>query len=99
MPHIARVELSLFRFEVEGLGLPKHGAAGVANVVARPGERVPLSRYAVRIETDDGARGEYVTHWVGTPSAFAQATMLAPHLLGRDPDQRDEIWQDLGPEA
>ena len=56
---------------------------------------MPAQRWAVRIETDDGARGEYVTHWVGTPSSFAQAPMLAPHLLGRDPDQREEIWQDL----
>jgi L-alanine-DL-glutamate epimerase-like enolase superfamily enzyme len=41
------------------------------------------------------ARGEYVTHWVGTPSSFAQALMLAPYLPGRDPDQREGIWQDL----
>ena len=56
---------------------------------------MPAQRWAVRIETDDGARGEYVTHWVGTPSSFAQAAMLAPHLLGRDPEPREEIWQDL----
>ncbi len=55
---------------------------------------MPCQRWAVRIETEDGARGEYVTHWVGTPSAFAQATMLAPHLPGRDPDAREAIWQE-----
>lgn len=95
MSRIQRVELSLFGFEVEGLGLPAHGAAGVGNVIARKGSRLPAQRWAVRIETDDGARGEYVTHWVGTPSSFAQALMLAPHLPGRDPDQREGIWQDL----
>lgn len=95
MTSIARVELSLFGFEVEGLGLPAHGAAGVGNLVARRGGRLPAQRWAVRIETDDGARGEYVTHWVGTPASFAQAAMLAPHLLGRDPDAREGIWQDL----
>ena len=31
MTRISEVELSLFRFEVEGLGLPAHGAAGVGN--------------------------------------------------------------------
>ena len=95
MSAIARVELSLFRFEVAGLGLPAHGAAGVGNLIAQPGGRLDAQRWAVRIETDDGARGEYVTHWVGTPSSFGQAAMLAPHLLGRDPDAREEIWQEL----
>src|SRR3954447_3257309 len=95
MSQIQRVELSLFRFEVDGLGLPAHGAAGVGNEIARKGFRLPAQRWAVRIETENGARGEYVTHWVGTPSSFAQALMLAPHLPGRDPDHREGIWQDL----
>jgi L-alanine-DL-glutamate epimerase-like enolase superfamily enzyme len=95
MSRIASVELSLFRFEVEGLALLAHGAAGVGNLAAKIGGRMPAQRWAIRIETDDGAHGEYVTHWVGTPSSFAQAEMLAPHLIGRDPDTREEIWQDL----
>ena len=95
MARITRVELSLFGFEVAGLGLPAHGAAGVGNLVAKRGGHLDAQRWAVRIETDDGARGEYVTHWVGTLSSFGQAAMLAPHLLGRDPDVREEIWQEL----
>ncbi|MCS6779492.1 MAG: hypothetical protein NZ555_07315 [Geminicoccaceae bacterium] len=92
---IERVEVHLFRFEVEDLGLPGHGAAGVGNIEYRAGGRLVLQRYAVTIEASDGARGEYVTHWVGTPSAFGQTLMLAPHLLGRDPDGREQIWDDL----
>jgi L-alanine-DL-glutamate epimerase-like enolase superfamily enzyme len=95
MATITKVELSVFEFVVEGLDLPSHGAAGVGNLVARPGGRMPARRWAVAIETSDGARGEYVTHWVGTPASFAQAQMLAPHLLGRDPDAREQIWDDL----
>ncbi|MEQ9690279.1 enolase C-terminal domain-like protein [Bauldia litoralis] len=96
MPNrIARVELIRFAFETEGLGLPSHGAAGVGNVVARKGSTISSQRWAVRIETEDGARGEYVTHWIGTPASFAQAAMLAPHLVGRNPDTREAIWQDL----
>ena len=95
MTRIKRVELTLFRFEVAGLGLPSHGAAGVGNVIARKGAKQGAQRFAVMIETDDGGRGAYVTHWVGTPSTYAQAGMLAPHLIGRDPDAREEIWQDL----
>ncbi len=92
---IARVELTRFTFEVEGISLPAHGAAGVGNIIAKKGSSLSNQRWAVRVETDDGARGEYVTHWVGTPTSFAQAAMLAPHLIGRDPDTREEIWQDL----
>jgi L-alanine-DL-glutamate epimerase-like enolase superfamily enzyme len=87
--------LTRFSFPVKGLGLPAHGAAGVGNLVAKRNGEITVQRWAVRIETADGARGEYVTHWVGTPAAFAQAAMLAPHLIGRDPDTREEIWQDL----
>ena len=83
------------RLRRPGLGLPPHGAAGVGNLIAEPGGRLSAQRWAVRIETQSGARGEYVTHRVGTPSSFAQASMLAPHLLGRDPDAREAIWQDL----
>ena len=95
MTRITRVELSLFGFEARGLALPGHGAAGVGNMVARVGGRMPAQRWAVRIETDEGARGEYVTHWVATPSSFGQALMLAPHLVGRDPDAREAIYDDL----
>ncbi len=92
---IARVDLIRFAFETEGLGLPAAGTAGVGNVIAKKGGRISSQRWAVRIETDGGARGGYVTHWIGTPASFAQAAMLAPRLIGCDPDQREMIWQDL----
>ncbi|CAN5359492.1 mandelate racemase family protein [soil metagenome] len=93
--HIDRVELTRFKFDLKGLGLPAHGAAGVGNLVAKKNGTLSFQRWAIRIATSDGARGEYVTHWVGTLGSFAQAAMLAPHLIGRDPDAREEIWQDL----
>jgi L-alanine-DL-glutamate epimerase-like enolase superfamily enzyme len=92
---IDRVELIRFKFDLKGLGLPAHGAAGVGNLIAKKRGVLSFQRWAIRIGTSDGARGAYVTHWVGTPSSFAQASMLAPHLIGRDPDAREEIWQDL----
>ncbi len=92
---ITRVELTRFKFELKGLGLPAHGAAGVGNLVAMKDGTLTFQRWAIAIDTADGARGEYVTHWIGTPAAFAQAAMLAPHLIGRDPDAREQIWQDL----
>ena len=95
MAKITKVVLTSFRYEVEGLSLPAHGAAGVGNLVARQGGRMPATRWAVRITCDDGSEGAYVTHWVGTASSFGQAQMLAPHLIGRDPDTREQIWDDL----
>lgn len=95
MSRIERVEITPFAFEVENLGLPGHGAAGVANVQYVKGSRFKASRYAVRILTDDGLSGEYVTHWVGTPAALAQSLMLAPHLIGREAEAREQIYDDL----
>jgi L-alanine-DL-glutamate epimerase-like enolase superfamily enzyme len=95
MASITRVEVHVFRYEVQDLDLPAHGAAGVGNLVWRKGGRMPCTRYAVTIASSDGARGEYVTHWVGTPSSLGQTLMLAPHLLGRDPDAREAIYDDL----
>jgi hypothetical protein len=81
MSRIDRVEIHSFAYEVPNLGLPRHGAAGVANVEHMKGSRLPASRYAIQIRTDDGLVGEYVTHWVGTPASLAQSIMLAPHLM------------------
>jgi L-alanine-DL-glutamate epimerase-like enolase superfamily enzyme len=92
---IDRVEIHGFGYEVPNLGLPSHGAQGVGNWVYHKGSKVKASRYAVRIRTDDGLVGEYITHWVGTFSAMAQSIMLAPHLLGRDPEAREQIYDDL----
>jgi L-alanine-DL-glutamate epimerase-like enolase superfamily enzyme len=95
MSKIDRVEIHSFSYEVAGLGLPEHGAAGVGGWQHVKGSHLPASRYAIQIRTDDGAVGEYVTHWVGTPASLAQSIMLAPHLIGRDPLTRERIYDDL----
>ncbi len=63
------------------------------------GGKLKCTRYAIRIRCDDGAEGAYVTHWVGTPSTFGQMQMLAPNLIGRDPEQRELIYDDLKRDA
>ncbi len=94
MSLIDRVEIHEFSFEVDNLGcLPD--ASGVASMSHVLGGRFRTSRYALRIMADDGLQGEYVTHWVGTPAALAQTRMLAPRLIGRDPGQRELIYDDL----
>jgi len=95
MSRIIRVEIHAFRYQGKNLGMGSHSAAGVANLIFKENSTLSAERFAVRILCDDGASGEYVTHWVGTPSSLGQCTMLAPNLLGRDPEQRSIIYDDL----
>ena len=100
---INRVEIVEFTFEVKNLGVvarsgraTDHGGGSPGGAIEyAPGQTATVSRYAVAIETGDGCRGEYVTHWVGTRSALAQSLMLAPSLLGRDAEQREGIYDDF----
>src|SRR5258706_1828754 len=80
MSRINRVEVQEFAFELPDLGFD----AGGFNIVYQPRNRLKLSKYAIVIETDDGARGEYVALWGGTMMALGQTISLAPHLLRRE---------------
>ncbi len=95
MSIIQRVEIHAFTFEAANLGLGKHSAAGVGNLIYLAGSKLKTQRLAVRILCDDGAQGEYVTHWVGTPATLGQMQMLAPNLIGRDAEERELIYDDL----
>ena len=87
MTRIKSVELHEFEFDAVNLdnltGAKTIGAVGYAE-----GGVTRLPKYAVVIETEDGCRGEYVTHWVGSGAALAQSRMLAPKLIGRHAEQR-----------
>jgi len=80
MSQIKRVEIHEFKHIAQNLGLLTNantiGAVGYAN-----NQSNGLDKYAVVIETKDGCRGEYVTHWGGNQVACAQTKMLAPKLL------------------
>jgi L-alanine-DL-glutamate epimerase-like enolase superfamily enzyme len=95
MSTITRVEVHLFTYLVDNLGLAGQSAAGVGNLAYVPGSQMKQTRFAVQIRCDDGAEGAYVTHWVGTPSSLGQVQMLAPYLIGRDPEAREQIYDDL----
>ncbi len=100
---IRRVELTEFGFEVRNMGVVSgadtgsyHSGGSPGGALGyKPGATAEITRYAVAIETTDGCRGEYVTHWVGTRSALAQSIMLAPQLLGRNAEQREAIYDDF----
>ena len=94
MTLITRVELHEFTFEAENLGI-QTGATTIGSVGYRKGAKTELAKYAVRIETDDGCRGEYVTHWLGAGPALAQSRMLAPKLIGRHAEEREGLYDDF----
>lgn len=94
MSKIRRIELHNFGFDVLNRSLGPTKTAGVGNGVFEKGAKLRMNRYAVVIEADDGVRGEYVTHWVGTRAAFAETAMLAPRLIGCDSEAREEIFAD-----
>lgn len=94
MPKITSVSLTEFQFAIDDIGL-EQAAAGIGNMAYVKGASFQAKRFAIRIIADDEVAGEYVTHWVGTPASFAQSQMLAPILLGRDPEHRESIYDDL----
>ena len=95
MSKIDGIEVHEFTFDVVNLGPETDSEKAVYNIGYKPGAKTTLSKYAVVVKTDDGLRGEYVTHWVGTRAALAQTLMLAPNLLGRDAEEREGIYDDL----
>ncbi|MGA1289374.1 MAG: hypothetical protein ACO3ZK_17905, partial [Rubrivivax sp.] len=93
MSLIDRVEVHEFTFLARNLHLAGGGAH--ASITYRKGASIELTKYAVVIRCADGARGEYVPMWGGTKPALAQTLTLAPLLLGRNADHREQIYDDL----
>lgn len=100
---ISRLEIREFTFDVMNLGIVGNaddqrlqgGGTPGGGVEYAPGQTSTMTRYGVVIETKDGCRGEYVTHYVGTKSAHAQSLMLAPMLIGRDAEAREGLYDDM----
>ncbi|MGH8595478.1 MAG: mandelate racemase, partial [Gammaproteobacteria bacterium] len=91
MNRIKRVEVHEFEFEMPDLGWDSGGF----NMVYQPKNKLKMSKYAVAIEADDGARGEYVALWGGTTMALGQTLFVARHLVGRDAHQRELIYDEF----
>ena len=80
MTLIKQVELHEFKFPVYNLG-NLTGANSVGAFGYSKGEVSELKKFAIKIITDDGTVGEYVTHWCSTASTFAQSCMLPLNYL------------------
>lgn len=92
---IDRISLHEYAVPIAGLGVEAGGATAVTNICADASSSLTVSKFAIVIETDDGARGEYAAQWGGTRAVLGQALMMAPFLLGRDPLAREAIFDDL----
>lgn len=91
MPVIDLVEVHEFAWDMRDIA---YDASGF-NIVCSPGSRTKLSKFALVVGASDGSRGEYVAQWGGTRTSLSQVLALAPHLLGRDPLQRELIYDDF----
>ncbi|MGB1471347.1 MAG: enolase C-terminal domain-like protein [Candidatus Puniceispirillaceae bacterium] len=98
MSLITRVSLTAFSFEAENLAASARGSS-IGGLFYEKGARTEITKYAIRLETEDGCIGEYVLNWGASPSVFGQMQMLAPMLIGRHAEERQGIYDDLKREA
>ena len=92
MAIIRKAEVIDFTYEVSDMGSAFESAHN--HVGYLKGGKLPLSKYAIVIECEDGSRGEYVTHWGGTRPALAQTLQLVSDLPGKDSDMREEFFNE-----
>ena len=90
MPIISKVEVIDFTYELKDMG--GQGANAHNHIGYKKGGKLPMSKYAVVIECEDGSRGEYVVHWGATRPALAQTLMIVSDLPGKDSDMREAMY-------
>jgi L-alanine-DL-glutamate epimerase-like enolase superfamily enzyme len=87
-PRITRVAVHRFTWQTADLGVDYNGF----NQVYQAGNCLDQTGYVLAIGTDIGITGEYVG---GMAASYAQVGMLAHYLLGRNPLERELIYNDL----
>lgn len=92
MALISRVEIIDFTYDLKDMGSSFKNAHN--HVGYRKGGTLPMSKYAVVIECEDGSRGEYVTQWGGQRPSLYQTLQLVGDLPGKDSDRREAFFND-----
>jgi L-alanine-DL-glutamate epimerase-like enolase superfamily enzyme len=86
---IAAVEIHEFTYRIED------ASSGGEHLHYEPGSSVEMPGFVLTIRTDTGLEGHYRA-FLFTPPMRAQIEMMAQgYLVGRDPLEREGIWQDL----
>lgn len=87
-PSVTGVECVEFTYPIENLG----GAGDSFYPGYAPGDSLDRPVLGVRIETDAGVDGEYVSLNSPPGPALAQIRMIAPYLVGKNPLERERHW-------
>ncbi|MCZ6771971.1 MAG: mandelate racemase [Proteobacteria bacterium] len=87
MSKIERITLQEYTYQLEDFGR--------AIWIYEQGGKLEVKKFVVSIESDDGVIGSYAPHFGATGPALAQIRDMAPGLVGRDPEQREKIFEDL----
>ena len=85
---ITRIEVHEFNFDMNDVSKDYNGF----NLVYKKGITQKGTTYATKVFTDQGITGEYVG---GDSPSFAQFNMFANYLIGKDPTQRELIYNDV----
>lgn len=85
---ITKIEVHEFTFEMIDVGKDYNGF----NLIYEKGGRQTGTSYAMKVHTNEGVVGEYVG---GDSPGFAEFNMFAGYLIGRDPTQRELIYNDV----
>lgn len=87
MSLIKRITVQAYTYELDDFG--------ASVMVFEKGNKLDVSKFVVTIETDDGLSGSYAPHYGATPHAMAQVQEMAPSLIGRDAEHREQIFEHL----
>ena len=85
---ITKIEVHEFTFEMSDVGKDYNGF----NLVYKKGSNQKGTTYATKVFTNDGVTGEYVG---GDSPSFAQFNMFGDYLIGKDPTQRELMYNDI----
>lgn len=85
---ITKIEVHEFTFPMQDVGKDYNGF----NLVYEPGRQQTGTSYAIKVFTNEGATGEYIG---GDSPSFAEFNMFANYLIGKDPIQRELIYNDV----
>ena len=85
---ITRIEVHEFGFDLKDMAKDYNGF----NLGFKKGSVHRSQGYAMKVETNEGVTGEYVG---GCSPTFAQFNMIAQYMIGKDPLQRERIYNDV----
>ena len=85
-PMIERIQLTRYRFPFNDVGYDLSFAMGA---FYDPGQKGVRSALGIRVHTDEGVTGEYVSI---APATFEQINMFAPFLIGKNALERERFY-------